>query len=292
MKEIYQYNFHKTKYGDELLIDVVELRSIQKYIQRDPIHRLTYYDITLITEGSGAFVINGQTYPIQANNIVCSTPGEVRGWNSNQTLNGYALMFEESFLLSFFNDPHFLQHLSYLHPDRSSFVLKTDAGLETRIRQLFLEIKTEIDNYSGKDHHILRAMLYEVLILLSRAYIAPNPQHINKAKTVNRHVHAFTQLVSAEYISQRNTQYYADKLCITANYLNEVVQNALGISAKVYIQNKIIQEAERLLTYTALSIAEIADKLHYSTSSYFTRAFHKHTGLTPKEFRESKIHEK
>ena len=292
MRAIPQYNFHKTKYGDELLIDVVELRSINKYIQRDPIHRLTYYDITLITEGKGEFIINGHSYPVEPYNIVCSIPGEVRGWNKDQTLNGYALIFEEEFLLSFFNDPHFLQHLSYLNPERNSFVLQATPELNLRIHQLFREIKTEISNYSKKDHHILRAMLYEVLMLLNRTDTVSEPQPISKNKTVNRHAHAFTLLVNAEFISQRNTQYYADKLCITANYLNEITQNVLGVSAKIYIQNKVMQEAKRLLNYTTLSITEIADKLHYNTPSYFIRSFHKHTGLTPTQYRDSQNHEK
>lgn len=292
MKAIPQYNFHKTKYGDELLIDVVELRSIEKYIRRNPIHRLTYYDITLITEGNGEFIINDYSYPVHPNNIVCSIPGEVRGWNEDRTLNGYALIFEEEFLLSFFNDPHFLQRLPYLDPERSSFVLHATPELSVRIHQLFREIKTEINNYSKKDHHILRAMLYEVLMLLNRADTVSEPQPASKNKAVNRHAHAFTQLVNAEFISQRNTKYYADKLCITANYLNEITQNILGVSAKIYIQNKVMQEAKRLLSYTTLSITEIADKLHYNTPSYFIRSFHKHTGLTPTQYRDSQNHEK
>lgn len=286
MKSIPQYIFHKTKYGDELLIDVVELRTIEKYIQRDPIHKLTYYDITLITEGNGTFIINDHSFQLQSNDIVCSIPGEVRGWNKDRSLNGYALIFEEEFLLSFFNDPHFLQNLPYLHPERGSSRIRLHTELSTRIYQLFRQIKTEIDSYTEKDHHILRAMLYEVLMLLNRACNESEISHREQSKTTNRHISAFTQLVNAEFITQRSTQFYADKLCITPNYLNQIAQATLGVSAKLYIQNKVMQEAKRLLSYTTLSITEIADKLHYNTSTYFVRAFHKHTGLTPKQYRE------
>lgn len=46
-----QYDFYKHKYGDELLIDVVPLNTIKKYLKEQPVHILTYYDITLITSG-------------------------------------------------------------------------------------------------------------------------------------------------------------------------------------------------------------------------------------------------
>ena len=47
-----QYTFYKTKYGSELLIDVVELKYIKRFLSENPIHTLTYYDITFITEGA------------------------------------------------------------------------------------------------------------------------------------------------------------------------------------------------------------------------------------------------
>ena len=47
-----QYTFYKTKYGSELLIDVVELKYIKRFLSENPIHTLTSYDITFITEDS------------------------------------------------------------------------------------------------------------------------------------------------------------------------------------------------------------------------------------------------
>ena len=64
LNAIPEYNFHKTKYGAELLIDIVALKGIKKYLPQKLLHRLTYYDITFITEGEGHFSINEQEYPL------------------------------------------------------------------------------------------------------------------------------------------------------------------------------------------------------------------------------------
>jgi len=48
-----RYNFYKTKYGSELLIDVVDLQYTRKFLTQGKVHILTYYDITFITEGEG-----------------------------------------------------------------------------------------------------------------------------------------------------------------------------------------------------------------------------------------------
>lgn len=48
MNGIPKYNFYRKKYGDELLIDVINLESIKGKIRKTPVHRVTYYDITFI----------------------------------------------------------------------------------------------------------------------------------------------------------------------------------------------------------------------------------------------------
>lgn len=109
----------------------------------------------------------------------------------------------------------------------------------------------------------------------------------SKHMAVDRYVHSFVQMVNEGYTFQRNVQEYAERLFITTNYLNKIVRQTLGVSSKQYIQNKVIQESKRLLTYTTLSIAEIASKLHFETASYFIRFFRKHTGCTPRDYREA-----
>lgn len=88
---------------------------------------------------------------------------------SDPQLEGIVLIFEEPFLLSFFNDPHFLDRFAYLQADRTSPFLRLDEPLNERLRSLLAQMKTEIDDHTEKDQDILRAMLYEALVLLNRA---------------------------------------------------------------------------------------------------------------------------
>lgn len=48
--------------------------------------------------------------------------------------------------------------------------------------------------------------------------------------------------MSTHLKEQHSVQYYADCLCITPNYLNEMVNSTLGISAKQYIRHKVMDE--------------------------------------------------
>ena len=283
-----RYTFYKHKYGSELLVDVVELKYVKKFLAKSTVHTLNYYDITFITEGKGAFSVDNQTYEAIPCDVLFSKPGEIRNWDTHHITNGYALIFEEEFLSFLFKDSLFVQHLSFFQIESSSSLLHLSDELYTRILETLHDIKMEIDSYQQGDVHVLRALLYEVLMLLDREYKKVNMEEETTSKEVgNIHIDKFMKLVESHLKEQHSVQYYADKLCITPNYLNEIVTSTKGISAKQYIRNKVMDEAKRLLTYTDFPISDIAFELHFSTVSYFIRSFRQYTGTTPLLYRRT-----
>lgn len=283
-----RYTFYKNKYGSELLIDVVELKYVKKFLAQSSVHTLTYYDITFVTEGEGRFSIDNQTNEATSRDVFFSKPGEIRNWDTRHIVNGYALIFEDEFLSSLFKDSLFVQHLSFFQSGKTSSKLQLPDELYMRILQILHNIKTEIDSYRQNDVYVLRALLYEVLMLLDREYKKVNMEEETTSKEVgNIHINKFMKLVESHLTEQHSVQYYADKLCITPNYLNEIVTSTKGISAKQYIRNKVMDEAKRLLTYTDFPISDIAFELHFSTVSYFIRSFRQHTGETPLLYRKT-----
>lgn len=283
-----RYTFYKNKYGSELLIDVVELKYIKKFLSQSSVHTLTYYDITFVTEGEGKFSIDNQTNEAASRDVFFSKPGEIRNWDTRHIVNGYALIFEDEFLSSLFKDSLFVQHLSFFQSGKTSSKLQLPDELYMRILQILHNIKTEIDSYRQNDVYVLRALLYEVLMLLDREYKKVNMEEETTSKEVgNIHIDKFMKLVESHLKEQHSVQYYADKLCITPNYLNEIVTSTKGISAKQYIRNKVMDEAQRLLTYTDFPISDIAFELHFSTVSYFIRSFRQYTGTTPLLYRRT-----
>lgn len=281
-----QYTFFKTKYGSELLIDVVELKYVKKFLRENPTHTLTYYDITFITEGEGSFSIDNQDYVAAPRDVIFSQPGEMRNWDIENIANGYALIFEDKFLSAVFKDSLFVQHLSFFSFGMHSSCIHLPDELYIRILQLLKDIKTEIDTYRQNDVHVLRALLYEILMLLDRTYRKMIPAGSENKEGSNAYIRKFIELVNDCFREQHSVRYYADKLCITPNYLNEITNSVMRVSAKQYIQDKIIEESKRLLAYTDASVSEIAFGLHFSTITYFVRFFRLHTGMTPLSYRK------
>lgn len=285
-----KYDFFKTKYGDELLIDLIQLESLERYIIEYPTHCLSYYDVTLITGGCGSFSIDHYRYPIEPGTILFLSPGQVRQWDVELFPTGYVLLFEEEFLSCFLNDAQFVRGLKYFNIGSFPPAFSLSEPDTQSLIKLFKDIKQEISTFNIADKHILRALLYQVLIWLNRKYNALFPD--TSTKDSNRHIRLFVDLVNREFARHHSVTYYADALSITAGHLKDLCKSHLGVSAKQYIQNRAIVEAKRLLLYSDLQVCEIALRLNFDDTSYFVRQFKHSTGVTPLSFRKAKNLEK
>lgn len=283
-RSIHLFKFFKTKYGKELLVDIVAIDEMRHYLHKRPVHQLSYYDLTLITEGEEKISLNGKTLFARKGDLICSIPGDVWRWQEISSLKGFAIVFDEEFLLSFFNDQLFLEKFTYLNRHRSSPFLRLDDDLYNDILILLGKIRQEIEISMKKNNHILRALIYLVLGLLEKAQTVIYQQEIPGA-SINRHAEKFVGLVESDYRTRQDVGYYAERLFITPSYLNKLVRQSLGTSAKAYIMKKVLQEAKNLILYTSMSVEEISLKLKFNNSSYFIRAFRKETGNTPKTYR-------
>lgn len=74
---------------------------------------------------------------------------------------------------------------------------------------------------------------------------------------------------------------------LSANYFGDVVKHELGITAKEYIRNKVVEKAKSLLADPQLPINIVASRLGFNYPNHFTRFFQNATGATPSEFRKS-----
>lgn len=75
-------------------------------------------------------------------------------------------------------------------------------------------------------------------------------------------------------------------LCLHPGHLSQVIKLATGHHACHFYEQRLVLEAKKLLTDTALPIGAIAHKLDYDVSN-FTKFFKRFTGLTPSSYRKA-----
>jgi AraC-like DNA-binding protein len=93
-------------------------------------------------------------------------------------------------------------------------------------------------------------------------------------------------LEGGAFREHRELSYYAKELCVTDKYLSEICKKASGFAANYWINRFTHIEINRLLKNKELSIAQISDKLNFSSPAYFTRYVKNAFGKSPQEMRE------
>lgn len=93
-----------------------------------------------------------------------------------------------------------------------------------------------------------------------------------------------------------DSEFSVDDLCAGLNMSQSTLYRKLkvtaGQSANEFIQNIRLKYAARLLRETSRTVSEITFDVGFSDSSYFSRAFRKCFGVSPKQWREQAISEK
>ena len=110
----------------------------------------------------------------------------------------------------------------------------------------------------------------------------PNPQSAEVGKMM---VRSFKEAVEKHFHQWHQVKEYADALHVTPNYLNEVIKSNIGLSAKDFIQNRLILEARRMSLFTQQSNKEIGYSLGFEDPAHFSKFFKSHTGKTLQDFR-------
>jgi AraC-like DNA-binding protein len=249
--------------------------------------RSDFIAIFLITEGEITFEINLTKYPAVKNNLLVAAPNAIKQlvhFTKGATIS--VISFTGDFLGKIGMPSKITEMMEYFS-SRYSALWQLSAEHATLITNHLQQLHQRCAAYHqhpyGKEllYHGLYSLLYE-MAALSQVYAQPVSIRVSRKENL---VINFTNLVQKQFRHQRNLQLYASTLCITPKYLTETVKEITGKTAGEIIDDFVLQEAKLLLDNPTLSIAEIANDLHFSDQSFFGKFFKRHTGFSPKEYR-------
>lgn len=149
------------------------------------------------------------------------------------------------------------------------------ASLYNEAVQVAIQEKASYQQYLAGVVNLLlgMAVYHDMNMAVSSDYIA---EKIDSAKAMMRsHFHENIEL---EDIAKETGMSYS--------WFRKKFREYTGISPARYILGLRIQEACRLLVESPFSIKEIAWKLNFDDSSYFSSMFLREVGMSPKEYRE------
>lgn len=163
-----------------------------------------------------------------------------------------------------------------------------ELGEARRLSELCTELAEE-GSLAREGYRLsMRALLALIAIEVVRLAVSRARSGSVTLSRADARVDELRRLIDAHFRDQRQIGFYAEKLAMTADRLNDHVKRATGVTAGHLIRQRVLTEAKRQLVFTNQPIHEIAYDLAFSDPSHFTRFFRNQTGTTPQAFREGK----
>jgi AraC family transcriptional activator of pobA len=278
------YHFLANKYGRELLMDIGRIEKITNFNLGPTPHQLSFYEILFIDKGSGYFVLNDNKIMLKPGVVIFSSPGHIREWHIKKPVEGYAVYFQKDFLNLFFTDELFLYRFGFFHQYGKPASLAVSSSRLAQYNLVNGQILDEIQHLQSDSVHLLRALLYQLLVLLNRAYA--NEHDLQNDTYIHPVFFRFRALLEANYITHHRVVDYLQLLNISPAQLNKLCRQYMGITAQEMIHQKQVSEAKRLLRATGDAVNDIAYQLNFSDPSNFNRFFRSVAGLSPQQYRQ------
>lgn len=131
------------------------------------------------------------------------------------------------------------------------------------------------------DNNILAILRAEMIDIFLRRNLAAR-----EATEDEQLVKRFNMMLAVSSFEHRDVEYYASECNLHPKRFAVKVKRITGTTPSDLIASAVIKNAKRLLVSTELGSHEIAEKLNFSTPSFFCRYFKRYVGKTPQEWRD------
>lgn len=251
------------------------------------VHKHSFYHLVFFTKGSGNHYIDFTKYPVQPGLIYFMIPGQAHSWNFEDEPDGFIVNFSNEYFNSFLYNPAYLERFSFFNGNADQQVLTVPEVIRNEIIEIFEEILKEGIIKQPLDNDLVRTLLIQMFIKVERI------SGFKKENTTNSYNHTlfrnFKLLIGKRFRDLKLPKDYAKLLYITPNHLNALCKDIIGLSAGELIRAQVLLEAKRLLINLNLSVADIAQVLNFTDTSYFVKFFKKYEGITPDKFRKHNL---
>jgi AraC-like DNA-binding protein len=98
----------------------------------------------------------------------------------------------------------------------------------------------------------------------------------------------FDDLINARTDQMFHSRDFAERLFIHPTHLSNTIKLTIGKSPCDLMEERIVEEAKKMLLTTNMSVAEIGNRFTYSESTNFVKFFKSMTGTTPLRYRKQR----
>ncbi len=232
-----------------------------------PNRKTTMFELELPIEEGGMSFIDHASHPINGNIVICAKPGQIRHTR---------LPFKCYYIHMIVKEGQLFDTLTSL-PD---YIEIQDTS---RIRQLFVSMCEHLHTGRPNEELMLQSLVLELIYILTQH--APFSQIVHSPKR-NHHrlIEDTLEYINSNLSADLRLEVLCEKAGFTPIYFHKLFKASTGKKLHEYVQEQRIKKAVDLLVSTDMSLTQIAYECGFSSQSYFSYAFKRCKGVSPRTY--------
>ncbi|MCL6604798.1 MAG: AraC family transcriptional regulator [Paenibacillus sp.] len=256
------------------------------------LHWHEHFEIIVMEHGHALFHIDSQPYEVKQGDVLIVPSGGLHvGYSLKDGDVSYvSIVFHSSLFNDWADDP---QHEKFVAPyldNRFQFPVKPSdhEPASSAYYSLLSGILTEYQNKGPAYQLIIKNQLHLLFTLLARTFL-PHQQASKPKERLSINRERFKPLLEhlEEHFSDKITiEEAAKSVNLNPYHFCKTFKKLTGRTFVDYVNVCRMDEAERLLLETHLSVTEIAGMVGCDNPNYFTKLYRQYKGLTPSQARK------
>lgn len=258
--------------------------------REDSFHWHSYFEITYVRSGTGAYLVNGQKYEMQDGDIIIFNNVEPHGW---LVKDGHMEVDVIIFSTEFIADHGDSYEYEFLNPfiERGSNFQNCISGVDNNGREIgriIQEIGEEWANKEAGYRLFIKSDVLRILTLLLRYYQkdVSSGELLKEKKAAMKRLEEVFRRIEADYSEKLTLEDMAKSVYMSPNYFSSYFRRIVGKSFSEYLSEFRIRKVEEQLEKTGRSVTEIAMECGFRNMSNFYRQYKKATGSKPGDIKK------
>lgn len=250
--------------------------------------RIDAFNIILTLAGAAHIEVDTEEYELRPDTIMNLIGVKIlRNVTFSDDYKGYHLMVSKPFYDDVFKEGKHLTPETAMYKTHFPY----DNILPQESRLLEECIQNIIKTIGRTDHIWYRRMIETTVriffmevgnIIIAKTPLAEDYNLTNYDILFYR----FIQLVFDNSKERKTVGFYADKLCLSPDYLSQAIKSFSKKPISWWINDALVLQAKTLLMDNSMTIQQIVETMKFSDQSSFGRFFKKNTGKSPAEYRK------
>ncbi|EFM09968.1 transcriptional regulator, AraC family [Paenibacillus curdlanolyticus YK9] len=256
------------------------------------LHWHEHFEIIRMEKGSAIFHIDSQPYTAHPGDVLMVPAGGLHvGYSISEGEVAFlSIVFNASLFQDWLHDPI---HASFLLPylqERVQFPVQP-AEVDPACATYFAILDQAISEFNAKRpafQLIIKSQLHILLTMLARAFLPEQlPPAANRRYIQNRdRFKSLIHHIETNIGDKHTVEEAAKRLNLNPYHFCKMFKKLTGRTFIEYVNVCRVNEAERLLLESELSITEIAGKIGCDNPNYFTKLFKQYKGVIPSKLRK------